>query len=139
MQQYNYTRQSKLGEAATMEAPPPLLDDSSDESSDAAWIESENSDEGSDSDESSSCSGSDVPGSPAWWLSLAAELELEPETCTTEWRAGSNSAGGGNGLVHAEEAASFVLARMKQTQSGLQVRDVLLSCLLDCTFCTWYR
>ena len=99
-----------------MEGPPPLLDGSSDEE---AWLESENDSEGSGTGESS-WSGSDVPGSPSWLLKLAAQSVVEPETCMAELRTGSSA--GGNERVHLEEAASFVLARMKQTQSGLQVR-----------------
>lgn len=103
-----------------MEGPPPLLDESSD---DQAWIESENDDEGSGTDESwSGSDGPDVPGSPSWWLTLAAQLEILPETCVEELRTGGST--GSNERVHLEEAASFVLARMKQTESGLQVRCI---------------
>lgn len=118
---------SKVGEATVMEGPPPLLDESSD---DQAWIESEGDDEGSGTDESwSGSDGPDVPGSPSWWLTLAAQLEILPEICVDESRSGSST--GSNERIHLEEAASFVLARMKQTESGLQVRCLaVLSCLV---------
>lgn len=97
-----------------MEGPPPLLDESSD---DGAWIESENESEGSGTDES--WNGSDVHGSPSLWLAMAAQtiLQLEPETCMVH-----DSETGSNSRVHLEEAANFVLARMKQKESGLHVR-----------------
>lgn len=117
-----------LGEAATatMEAPPPLLDESSDE--EASSVESFDRNPGwlseSDSEMAESESSDEPP--PAWWLLQAAQL-FEHKTCTT----GEDSGVGGDccscgevrppDRAQVEEAASFVLGRMKQTQSGLQV------------------
>ena len=116
-----------MGEAAaiTMELPPPLLDGSSDEeatpvdfSEFLGWLREGES-------EMAESESSDEPP-PAWWLLQSAQFEHETCTGSDDARTGIGGGGGGGEVrppdrAQLEEAASFVLGRMKQTQSGLQV------------------
>lgn len=108
-----------------MELPPPLLDGSSDEeatpvdfSEFLGWLREGES-------EMAESESSDEPP-PAWWLLQSAQFEHETCTGSDDARTGIGGGGGGGEVrppdrAQLEEAASFVLGRMKQTQSGLQV------------------